>query len=164
MFEFKTIIDHIKSLYPNKNAIALHEPYFDDKEKEYLLNCIDSTYVSSVGEYVDKFESMISNFTGSKHSVATVNGTTALHLALLVAEVNQGDEVITQSLNFVATANAIHYVGAHPVFIDCSYDNLSMDPNDLEKFLLEKATMKDDGFCYNKATGKKLKLVSPCIL
>jgi len=109
---FQPIIDFIRSLYPGRETIPLHEPYFGGNEKKYLIDCIDSTYVSSVGKYVDHFEEMICEFTGAKYAVATVNGTAALHTALLLAGVQRNDLVITQPLTFIATCNAIAYCGA----------------------------------------------------
>ena len=98
--------------------IPLHAPVFLGNEKKYLNECIDSTFVSSVGKYVDRFEEMVAEYTGAKKAIACVNGTNALHLALLLAGVKQNDEVITQPLTFIATANAISYCGANPIFID----------------------------------------------
>ena len=133
--EFKKIIEFIKSLYPDENPIPLHRPLFIGNEKKYLCDCIDSTFVSSVGKYVDLFEEKISQFTGAKKSVVTVNGTAALHIALNLCNVKPGDEVITQPLTFVATCNAINYCGAKPVFVDVDIDTMGMSPKSLESFL-----------------------------
>ena len=130
---FQPIIDFIRSLYPGREAIPLHEPYFGGNEKKYLLDCIDSTYVSSVGKYVDQFEAMVRDYTGAKYAVATVNGTAALHVALLLAGVQRGDLVITQPLTFIATCNAISYCGAEPVFIDIDRRTLGLSADALEK-------------------------------
>ena len=105
--KYQNVIDFIRGLYQTTEFIPLHEPKFVGNEKVYVLDCIDSTFVSSVGKYVDRFEQMIADYTGAKYAVATVNGTAALHIALKLAGVSQGDEVITQSLSFVATCNAI---------------------------------------------------------
>lgn len=136
MKDFKLIIDFIRSLYPNRSFIPLHEPYFGGNEKKYLNDCIDSTFVSSVGKYVDKFEEMVCEFTGAKYAVATVNGTAALHIALLLAGVETGDLVITQPLTFVATCNAITYCGANPVFIDIDRKTVGLSADSLENWLL----------------------------
>lgn len=129
------IVDFIKSLYPNQNPVPLHAPVFFGNEKKYLLDCIDSTYVSYVGKYVTKFEEMTAEFTGAKYAVAVVNGTVALQIALQVAGVERGDEVITQPLTFVATANAISHCGAKPVFVDVDLDTMGMSPEKLEHWL-----------------------------
>mgnify|MGYP006102178961 FL=1 len=114
---FESEIEFIKKLYPHSENISLHEPKFIGNEKKYLNHCIDSNFVSSVGEFVDTFESKIAEYTGSKFAVATSNGTSAIHLALLSSDVGIGDEVITQPLTFIATCNAIRYCGANPILI-----------------------------------------------
>lgn len=145
--KYKHIIDFIRSLYPHRDIIPLHEPYFRGNEKKYLTDCIDSTFVSSVGKYVDRFEEMIRDYTGAKYAIATVNGTAALHIALLLAGVKQNDLVITQPLTFVATCNAISYCGAEPVFVDIDRGTLGMSPESLEKWLVEN-TEAENGACY----------------
>ena len=147
MTNYKPIIDFIRSLYPNRDFVPLHEPYFSGNEKKYLADCIDTTFVSSVGKYVDKFEEMIRYFTGAKYAIATVNGTAALHIALLLAGVKRGDLVITQPLTFIATCNAISYCGAEPVFIDIDRKTLGMSPESLEAWLLGN-TVIENGVCY----------------
>ena len=134
---YQPIIDFIRTLYPNRDFIPLHEPYFPGNEKKYLADCIDSTFVSSVGKYVDRFEEMIRDFTGAKYAIATVNGTAALHAALKLAGVGYGDLVITQPLTFIATCNAISYCGAEPVFVDIDRETLGMSPDSLETWLVE---------------------------
>lgn len=134
----EAIVDFIRSLYPGKENISLHEPVFSGNEKKYVLDCIDSTFVSSVGKYVSRFEDMIRDYTGAKYAVATVNGTAALHLSLLLAGVNQGDLVITQPLSFIATCNAIAYCGAEPVFIDADTKTLGLSADNLEQWLSEQ--------------------------
>lgn len=156
---FEAVIAQIRSLFPGKDFIPLHEPRFIGREKEYLAATIDSTFVSSVGKFVDRFEEMMSDYTGADHAVATVNGTAALHAALLVAGVAAGDEVITQPLTFVATANAISYCGAQPVFLDVDRDTLGLSPAALRAFLQEH-TEQSGNICRNKATGKK---ISACV-
>lgn len=142
---FQPIIDFIHSLYPGRETIPLHEPFFGGNEKKYLLDCIDSTYVSSVGKYVDRFEKMIREFTGVKYAVATVNGTAALHVALLLAGVQKGDLVITQPLTFIATSNAITYCGAEPVFIDIDRQTLGLSADALEAWLRVNVDIVDRG-------------------
>ena len=157
---FEEIVNFIKNLYPNQNPVPLHAPVFLGKEKEYLLDCIDSTYVSYVGKYVTKFEEMTANFTGAKYAVAVVNGTAALQIALKIAGVEQGDEVITQPLTFVATANAISHCGAKPVFIDVDKDTLGLSPQRLIDFLKHETRQKN-GNCINKKTGRKISAIVP---
>lgn len=144
---YQPIIDFIRSLYPNREFVPLHEPYFGGNEKKYLSDCIDTTFVSSVGKYVDKFEEMIRDFTGAKYAIATVNGTAALHTALLLAGVEQGDLVITQPLTFIATCNAISYCGAEPVFIDIDRRTLGLSADALEAWLSGN-TVIENGVCY----------------
>ena len=158
--ENSKIISFIKSLFGNDSFIPLHVPFFGGNEKKYVLECIDSTYVSSVGPFVNQFESEISNYTGARHGVAIVNGTSALHTALLACGVEAGDEVLTQSLTFVATANAITYCNAQPVFIDVDKDTMGLSPKALEAFLKEYAIMRN-GRCYNKTTDKIIRACLP---
>ena len=159
---FKKIISFIRELYDQKTGpIPLHEPVFAGKEKDYVLDCINSTFVSSVGKYVDEFEKRVAEFTGAKYAIATVNGTAALHAALLLAGVKPGDEVLTQSVSFVATANAITYCGASPVFLDSDRHTLGLDPEALEEFLFTCCVQKDDGFSYNKKTGQRIAACVP---
>jgi len=154
------IIDFIRGLYQTTDFIPLHEPKFIGNENAYVADCIDSTFVSSVGKYVDRFEQKMAKFTGARYAVATVNGTAALHIALKMAAVSQGDEVITQPLSFVATCNAISYCGAKPVFVDVDRDTLGMSPDSLRSFLSTNTTQTSDG-CINKTTGRKISAVVP---
>jgi aminotransferase in exopolysaccharide biosynthesis len=156
---FNETIDFIKSLYPNKAYIPLHEPYFDEQEKAYVVETIDSTFVSSVGKYVDEFEDSIKRYTGSKYAIATVNGTAALHMSLILAGVNRNDFVITQPLSFIATCNAISYIGAEPLFIDVDLDTLGLSPQKLEVFLDENCDIIN-GKCIHKKTKK---VISACV-
>ena len=126
------IIDFIKSIYGNDKFIPLHEPKFLGNEKKYLKECIDSTFVSSVGKFVDKLEVKIAKYTGAKYVIATTNGTSALHLSLILAGVEQDNEVITQPLNFVASCNAISYCKANPIFIDVDKSTMGLSPEALE--------------------------------
>ena len=154
------IIEYIKKIYNYNSFIALHEPKFVGNEKKYINDCIDSTFVSSVGAYVDRFEKEISKYTGAKYAVATVNGTSALHISLILAGVKNDDEVITQSLSFVATVNAISYIGAKPIFLDVNRKNLGLSPKSLKKFL-ENNTFIKNGKCINKKTKKVIKACVP---
>ena len=153
------VIKFVKTIYETDQFIPLHAPLFSGNEKAYLMDAIDSTFVSSIGQYVDKFETMITQITGAKYAIATVNGTSALHSCLILAGVEKGDQVITQSLTFVATANAINYCGAEPLFVDVNRHNLGMDALKLEQFLVENA--KTDGVsCINKKTKQR---ISACV-
>jgi aminotransferase in exopolysaccharide biosynthesis len=157
---YKHVVDLIRSQYPSKNFIPLHEPLFIGNEKKYVEECIDSTFVSSVGRYVDDFEKIIANYTGAKYGVAIVNGTGALHMAMLVAGVKRNDIVITQPLSFIATCNAISYIGASHLFIDVDIDTLGLSPLKLKEYLQQNAEKKSDGFTYHKKTGQK---ISGCV-
>lgn len=159
---FEDTIEFIKSMYPGMNPVPLHAPAFLGKEKEYLIDCIDSTYVSYVGKYVTKFEEMTAKFTGAKYAVAVVNGTAALQVALQIAGVKYGDEVITQPLTFVATANAISHCGAKPVFIDVDIDTMGMSPEKLNDWLLKNAKINPaTGKAFNIATNKQITAIVP---
>jgi aminotransferase in exopolysaccharide biosynthesis len=158
---FEKTVNFIKSLYPAENPVPLHAPRFSGNEKKYLMDCIDTTYVSYVGQYVCLFEDEIRQLTGAKHAIAVSTGTAALHIALLLAGVAPGDEVITQPLTFVATANAIAYCGAQPVFVDVERSTLGLDPEKLDDFLVNNGIVKSDGRCYNKATGRKIAACVP---
>lgn len=157
---FDRIIEFIKSLYPCKDIVPLHEPRFVGKEKEYVNDAIDSTFVSSVGEYVNQFEKMISEFTGVEYTIATVNGTAGLHVALKLVGVEPGDEVITQPLTFVATANAITYCGAEPLFLDVDQDTAGLSSTALESFFNSHCKKKDNS-CLNKKTGRRIAACVP---
>lgn len=156
------IIEFVRKVYQEPEAfIPLHAPRFVGNEKKYVMDTLDSTIVSSVGAYVNKFEDMMREITGAKHAVAIVNGTAALHLALILAGVKYDDEVITQPLTFVATANAIAHTGAKPVFVDVDKDTMGLSPLALRQFLRENAIRKADGFSYNKTTGRRFAAVLP---
>jgi perosamine synthetase len=158
---FEKIVSFIKEKYPDQDFIPLHAPVFAGNEKKYLLDTIDSTFVSSVGEYVKKFEEMMCEITGAKFAIATVNGTNALHMALIMAGVDRDDEVISQSLTFIATCNAISYLCASPVFVDVDKDSLGMSPISLVNFLKDNTEKRKDGFTYNIHTGKRIKACVP---
>lgn len=150
----------IRQKFTDDGFIPLHAPVFAGKEKEYLIECIDSTFVSSVGAFVDRFEAMMCEITGAKYAIATMNGTAALHMCLILAGVQDGDEVITQPLTFVATCNALTYQRAHPVFIDVDRDTMGLSPDALEAFLDTHGEIRD-GRCFNKQTGRRITAVVP---
>lgn len=154
------IVNFIKGLYETEDFIPLHAPVFFGNEKKYLEECIDSTYVSSVGKFVDRFEEMMSLYTGSKKAVVCVNGTNALQIALQMVGVKKEDEVLTQALTFIATANAISYCGARPVFLDVDKDTMGLSPNSVDEWLRKNAIHKE-GVCYNKSTGNRIKACVP---
>ncbi len=156
----QNIVDFIQKTFSTKEFIPLHEPKFNGNEKKYLNDCIDSTYVSSVGKYVDIFEKEFALRVGSKYAVATVNGTAALHVSLLLADVKSGDEVITQPLTFIATCNAISYIGAKPIFVDVDLETLGLSPKSLKEFLESNCKIIDNQ-CINKTTGKTIKACVP---
>src|SRR4030042_771167 len=161
MAEYQFIIDKIRDIYKESSGyIPLHAPVFIGNEKKYLDECIDTTYVSSVGKFVDLFENRTAEVTGVKRSVVCVNGTLALHMALILVGVERGDEVITQPLTFIATANAINYCGANPVFIDVDRETLGLSPDALQDFL-SKNTLIRNGSCYNKITKNRIKACIP---
>ena len=153
-------VKFVQELYGTTGFIPLHAPQFRGNEKKYLNECIDSTYVSSVGKFVDEFEEKIAEYTGSKYAIAISNGTSALHIALLLANVEKNDEVITQPLTFVATCNAINYCGAKPVFVDVDQDTMGLSPFELQNFL-EANTTINNGQCINNSTGKVIKACVP---
>lgn len=157
---FDATIEFIRSTFDTEKFIPLHEPRFIGNEKKYLNECIDSTFVSSVGKFVDQFEEMIASYTGAKYAVATVNGTSALHISLLLAGVEQNDEVITQPLTFIATCNAISYCNAKPIFVDVDRETMGLSPQALKVFLEENTTM-ENGKCVNKSTGNTIKACVP---
>ncbi len=157
---YEGVINFIQKTYQTKGFIPLHEPKFIGNEKKYLNECIDSAFVSSVGKFVDEFEEKIAKYTGAKYAVATSTGTSALHISLLLANVEQNDEVITQPLTFVATCNAIIYCGAQPIFIDVDKDTMGLSPTALKDFL-ENNTLVKNQQCVNNKTGKVIKACVP---
>jgi aminotransferase in exopolysaccharide biosynthesis len=157
----KHLIDTIRTAHRvSKDFIPLHEPRFRGKEKQYLNDTIDSTFVSSVGEYVDKVEDIISRISNTNKAAAVVNGTSGLQVALRVAGVKQGDEVLTQALTFVATANSIVYNGAKPVFLDVDIDTMGLSPKSLRSWLDEFGEKREGGV-YNKSTGRRISACMP---
>ena len=154
----KNFISFAKNIFGD-NFIPLHRPIFEGNERKYLVECIDSNFVSSVGEKVVEFEEKVAKFTGSNYAIATSNGTAALHVAIQLLGVKPGDEVISQALTFVATCNAISYTGAKPIFVDVDKDTMGLSPTALKKFLEKNAEKKPDG-TYNKYSGNK---ISACV-
>lgn len=160
MSKFNFIIDHIRSLYGNKDFVVLHEPKFNGNERKFVMDAIDSTFVSSVGAYVDKFELMMADVSKTAKAVAVVNGTSAIQVALRLAGVSSGDEVLTQALTFIATANAILYNGASPIFIDVDRDTMGLSAKAVENFLNEFGEIREGG-CFNKQSGKRIAACLP---
>lgn len=156
---YEEIIKFIQETFNTKEFIPLHAPTFNGNERKYVLETIDSTFVSSVGRYVEEFENLIKDYTGSKYAIATVNGTSALHMSLILAGVKKDDLVITQALSFIATCNAISYLNASPIFVDVDIETLGMSPDFLEFFLKEN-TYQQNGSCYHKISNRR---ISACV-
>lgn len=154
------VLSFIRDQYKTNDFIPLHEPRFRGNEKKYVLETIDSTFVSSIGAYVDQFEQQMSAITTTKKAVAVVNGTAALQVALRLVGVNKEDEVITQALTFVATPNAIAYLGASPIFLDVDLDTMGLSPKAVLAFLEESGEVREN-VCYNKKTGKRIAACLP---
>ncbi len=157
---YKNFITFIRDWYQTKQFIPLHEPHFKSIDREYVLDAIDSSFVSSVGEYVNGFEHKLAKYFGVKRAVATVNGTSALHVALRLSGVENNDEVITQALTFVATANAITYNNARPIFIDVNLKTLGLCSDALNEFLSKNCEIRKN-VTYNKRTGKRIAAIVP---
>ncbi|MEZ8985204.1 aminotransferase DegT [Vibrio cyclitrophicus FF160] len=155
-----SIVEFVRDTYKTDEFIPLHAPTFNGNEKAYVMETIDSTFVSSVGKFVDDFERKIEAYTGTAKAVATVNGTAALHAALYMADVQRGDLVITQALTFVATCNALYHMGAEPIFVDVSPVSLGLCPKAVDAFLNEHAEITEAG-CIHRQTGKRIKAVVP---
>lgn len=160
-YQSDRLVELIQSIYNSKGIIPLHEPVFNGNEKKYVEETINSTFVSTVGKFVEDFEKDIANFIGTKFAIATSSGTTALHIALLVVGCNAESEVITQSLSFVAGCNAISYCNSHPVFIDVEKNTLGMSPESLDYFLSNNCEVRNDGKCYNKKTNRVIRACLP---
>ncbi|MBV1952757.1 MAG: LegC family aminotransferase [Cycloclasticus sp.] len=157
---YSQFVEFVRDTYQTKDFIPLHAPIFAGNEKRYVLDAIESTYVSSVGNYVDELERMFAEFVGAKYAIATVNGTSALHIALLLSGVEVNNEVITQPLTFVATCNAINYCGAQPVFIDVDRNTMGLSPVKLQAWLEEFSEIKG-GQCVNKVSGRVIRACVP---
>lgn len=157
--QFEKIVSFINDLF-GTDKVPLSVPVFIGNEKKYLNECIDTTFVSSVGKFVDRFESDMAAYTGCRRAVVCVSGTNALHMSLMLAGVERDDEVVTQALTFIATCNALSYIGAHPVFIDVDKDTMGMSPTALKEWLVRNCEIKD-GECRNKRTGRRIKACVP---
>jgi aminotransferase in exopolysaccharide biosynthesis len=158
--DYKRLTDFIHDLYGAKDFVPLAVPVFMGNEKKYLNECIDTTFVSSVGKFVDRFEEDTAKYTGCKRAVVCVSGTNALHMSLMLAGVERDDEVLTQALTFIATCNALSYIGAHPVFIDVDKDTMGLSPMAVREWLSKNSEQKN-GECYNKRTGRRVKACVP---
>lgn len=150
------ILDTLRDLLPERRPIGLHEPEFGDTEKALVADCLDSGWVSSVGQYVDRFEQALAEVTGIPHAVATVNGTAALHTCLILAGVRPGDEVLLPALTFIGSANPVAQLGATPHFVDCEAETLGVDPQRLADYLSDIAELRGDG-CFNKHTNRPIR-------
>lgn len=157
---YKQTIDFIKEWYGGADFVPLSVPKFIGNEKKYLDECIDTTFVSSVGKFVDRFENDMATYTGAKKAVVCVSGTNALHMAMMLVGVERDDEVLTQALTFIATCNAISYIGAHPVFLDVDKTTMGLSPDSVTAWLMKNAEIRN-GQCYNKNTGRRVKACVP---
>lgn len=157
---YEKTIAFIKDLYGGADFVPLSVPKFVGNEKKYIEECIDTTFVSSVGQFVDRFEKDMAAYTGAKRAVVCVSGTNALHMAMMLAGVERDDEVLTQALTFIATCNAISYIGAHPVFIDVDKSTMGLSPDAVKEWLIKNAEIRN-GQCYDKITGRRVKACVP---
>ena len=160
MTDYSKTINFIKEVYGNKEFTPLAVPVFAGNEKKYLEECIDTTFVSSVGQFVDRFEKDMATYTGCKRAVVCVSGTNALHMSLMLAGGERDDDVLTQALTFIATCNALSYIGAHPVFIDVDKTTMGLSPDAIKEWLVKNAEIRN-GQCYNKNTGRRVKACVP---
>lgn len=160
MADYKKTIDFIKFVYDNQQFIPLAVPKFIGNEKKYLEECINTTFVSSVGKFVDRFEEDIAKYTGAKKAVVCVSGTNALHMSLMLVGVERDDEVLTQALTFIATCNALSYIGAHPVFVDVDRSTMGLSPDAMKEWLVKNAEIRN-GECFNKNTRRRVKACVP---
>lgn len=176
---YQNVISFIKGLYNNQEFVPLAVPKFIGNEKKYLNECIDTTFVSSVGQFVDRFEKDMATYTGAKRAVVCVSGTNALHMSLMLVGVKRDDEVLTQALTFIATCNALSYIGAHPVFLDVDRSTMGLSPDAMKEWLQKNAEVRkntrineldkshdfafqeDELACYNKSTGRRIKACVP---
>ena len=177
--EFKKVTDFIHDLYGTKDFVPLAVPVFVGNENKYLNECIDTTFVSSVGKFVDRFENDMAAYTGAKRAVVCVSGTNALHMSLMLVGVKRDDEVLTQALTFIATCNALSYIGAYPVFLDVDRSTMGLSPDAMKEWLQKNAEVRkntrigeldkshdfafkeDEYACYNKNTGRRIKACVP---
>lgn len=160
MADYSKTIGFIKEVFGNQEFIPLAVPVFAGNEKKYMEECIDTTFVSSVGKFVDRFENDMAAYASCKKAVVCVSGTNALHMSMMLVGVERDDEVLTQALTFIATCNAISYIGAHPVFIDVDKSTMGLSPDALKEWLVKNAEIKN-GQCYNKNTGRRVKACVP---
>lgn len=160
MSDYSKTIGFIKEVFGNQEFTPLAVPVFAGNEKKYMEECIDTTFVSSVGKFVDRFENDMAAYAGCKKAVVCVSGTNALHMSMMLVGVERDDEVLTQALTFIATCNAISYIGAHPVFIDVDKSTMGLSPDALKEWLVKNAEVKN-GQCYNKNTGRRVKACVP---
>ena len=160
MSDYSKTIGFIKEVFGNQEFTPLAVPVFSGNEKKYMEECIDTTFVSSVGKFVDRFENDMAAYAGCKKAVVCVSGTNALHMSMMLVGVDRDDEVLTQALTFIATCNAISYIGAHPVFIDVDKSTIGLSPDALKEWLVKNAEVKN-GQCYNKNTGRRVKACVP---
>lgn len=160
-FSIQAVLHALQSALPSRHAfLPLHEPTFSGNEWIYVKECLDTGWVSSVGKFVDRFEEDLAAYTGVKRAIAVVNGTAALHICLVLADVKPNDEVLMPALTFIATANAVSYCGAVPHFVDCEEKTLGIDPLKLSAYLDQITEQRPDG-CYNRQTGRRIKAVVP---
>lgn len=159
-FQMEVLLEALRKILPASESYPLHEPLFRGNENKYVQECIDTGWVSSVGKFVDRFEADLADYTGVKRAVAVVNGTAALHVCLILSDVQPNDEVLVPALTFIATANAVTYCHAVPHFVDSSQETLGMDPDALDSYLAEIGEMRADG-CYNRKTGRRIRAVVP---
>ena len=176
---YQKVIGFIKDLYNNQEFTPLAVPVFVGNEKKYLNECIDTTFVSSVGKFVDRFENDMAAYTGAKRAVVCVSGTNALHMSLMLVGVKRDDEVLTQALTFIATENALSYIGAYPVFLDVDRSTMGLSPDAMKEWLQKNAECRkntrineldkshdfayqeDEYACYNKNTGRRIMACVP---
>ena len=160
MADYSKTIGFIKEVFGNQEFTPLAVPVFAGNEKKYMEECIDTTFVSSVGKFVDRFENDMAAYAGCKKAVVCVSGTNALHMSMMLVGVERDDEVLTQALTFIATCNAISYIGAHPVFIDVDKNTMGLSPDAMKEWLVKNAEIKN-GQCYNKNSGRRVKACVP---
>ena len=158
--KLNNVLEKLQTVLPAERFLPLHEPLFRGNENKYVKECIDTGWVSSVGKFVDRFEGDLAAYTGVKRAVAVSNGTSALHICLILAGVKPEDEVLVPALTFIATANAVIYCQAVPHFVDSCYETLGLDPDKLRDYLREIAEIKN-GVCYNRRTGRRISAMVP---
>ena len=148
-------------MFLSEMKIPLSEPLISGNEWKYIKDCLDTGWVSSVGAYVNRFEEMVANYVGTQYAIATVNGTSALHVSLLACGVQPDDEVIVPTLTFIAPVNTVRYCGAHPVFMDCILNTFCMDVQKVKEFIIIECEQRRGGYTYNKRSGRRVKAIIP---